>query len=754
MTVIKRESGESPEQSRCCELSFMRTDTNATDTLREGVRPRATKPEDLPLAMKRTSEDRGMSGGLTLIMTRRSNIRVTAATLCACLAASTITAAAQGDTIGTRQHELGNIDVVSSRKAREIKSTAPLHVLTQEQFTRLGVTDIADALHRLPGVTLRDYGGAGGLKTVSVRGFGAQHTGVSYDGVMLSECQSGEIDVSRYSLDNIANLSLVIGDNDDIFIPARHAASAATLTIQTVAPPSADTRPHITAQIKAGSFGHVSPFIRYEQSLSKHFSFSAVGEYVYAENDYPFVVRNVSVVTRERRSNSRMSQGHGEMNFVWSIDRQNRLSGKAYYYDNDRQLPGQVRYYTNLSREQLHDRNAFAQLQYTGRRGEHWAMKWNAKFNWAASEYTDGLYKNGVKDAGYWQREAYTSVCLLYAPAPQWAFDYSADYSYNNLTSSLSTDTRPFRHTILQSATAKYTAGRVTAMARLLHSLYLNDAEDGPGARNMRRLSPSVSLSYRLLNDRELYLRTSYKNIFRAPTFNESYFFHYGSTDLLPESTDQWNVGATWRTTYGNGSSIRLTADGYLNHVKDKIVAVPYNMFVWTNINVGKVLVRGIDATISAEHRFGRPSPAGSKGTDGGPKTGLHRGHALLFTANYSYQRAENRTNPESPYYKNQLAYIPEHSGSAALSYENPWLNMSFHGTAVSRRHANNEHYEGTGMARYAEFGITAYRHLAFGRHRFELRADAKNIFNRHYEVVARYPMPGRNYMFSVCYKL
>ncbi|MGN1263768.1 MAG: TonB-dependent receptor domain-containing protein, partial [Prevotella sp.] len=222
----------------------------------------------------------------------------------------------------------------------------------------------------------------------------------------------------------------------------------------------------------------------------------------------------------------------------------------------------------------------------------------------------------------------------------------------------------------------------------------------------------------------------------RAPTFNESYFFHYGSTTLLPESTDQWNVGLTWRQPYGNGSSVQLTADGYVNHVKDKIVAVPFNMFVWTNINVGKVLARGVDASLEARHRFGSSR------------------HSLIFSANYSYQRVENRTNPESPFYKNQLAYTPEHSGSGALGYENPWLNLSFHGTAVSQRYANNEHYNGTALARYAEFGITAYRGFNFGRHSLELRADVKNLLNRHYEVVKNYPMPGRSWMFSLSYNM
>ena len=111
---------------------------------------------------------------------------------------------------------LHSITVTDKARSKTISTTAPLHVLDSKDILRLGVTDIADALHRLPGITLRDYGGAGGMKTVAVRGFGAQHTGVSYDGIAMSDCQTGEIDVSRYSLENAENISLSIGDNEDI----------------------------------------------------------------------------------------------------------------------------------------------------------------------------------------------------------------------------------------------------------------------------------------------------------------------------------------------------------------------------------------------------------------------------------------------------------------------------------------------------------------------------------------------------------
>ena len=453
------------------------------------------------------------------------------------------------------------VTVTESRRQHEVTSTAPLRVIDREQMLSLGVTDMADALHRIPGVTLRDYGGAGGLKTVSVRGFGAKHTGVSYDGIMLSDCQSGEIDLSRYSLDNVDQLSLVIGDNDDIFIPARNASTSAVLNVQTIS--TTMQKDQVTAQVKGGSFGYISPFLRYEQSIGDKLAVSVVGEYTYAENDYPFQLKNGINTTTEYRTNSRMNSGHGELNVVWNLGKSNRLSGKVYYYDNDRQLPGQVHYYTDLNRERLHDQNFFAQLLYQMHNQKGWSMKWHAKFNWNASIYEDPLYPNAVNDASYWQRETYTSLAVLYTPTEHWAFDFSGDYAFNNLNSNASRtiDTRPYRHTFLNTLTTKYRNNRLTALVRLLYSLYVNDAELGESANNMNRLSPSVSLSYKLLDDQDIYIRASYKNIFRAPTFNESYYFHYGSTNLLPESTDQYNIGVTW-SWKPDVASVQLTADG------------------------------------------------------------------------------------------------------------------------------------------------------------------------------------------------
>ncbi len=655
-------------------------------------------------------------------------------------------AMAQTDTIVGRVHELEGVTVTESQRRHTLTSTAPLHLLDRRDMLSMGITDMADALHRLPGITLRDYGGAGGMKTVSVRGFGAKHTGVSYDGVMLSECQSGEIDLSRYSLDNVEGLSLTIGDNDDIFIPARQSSTPAVLNIETLRMRTDDTRPHLTAQVKQGSFGLISPFVRYEQNLSNRFAFSLVGEYTYADNDYPYSIQNGNETVSDRRSNSRMNSWHGELNFLYQTNRVSRLSGKLYYYDNDRQLPGQVHYYTNLSGEALRDRNAFGQLLYQTRWDDKLSLKWLAKYNWAESVYRDRMMQGGVNDASYWQREVYSSAVLLYTPDERWAMDYSMDYAFNNLNGSSwrTLVGKPYRHTMLQSATAKYQSRRLKVIVRLLLSLYLNGQSEMPAttrqdvqqnsADNMQRLSPSLSVSYKLLADQDLYVRASYKNIFRSPTFNESYYYHYGSTNLKPESTDQLNVGVTYTAPLSRRNMLTVTLDGYYNHVKDMIVAVPQNMFVWTCVNLDKVRSYGLDATMRASRQ-------------------VAEGHQVAVAGSYSYQRVEDRNNPDASTYGYQVAYMPRHQGSLSVSYENPWVNVSLHGTSVSSRWPNNNHYEGTLIAGYTDCGATLWRQFRWHRHQLEARFDLKNVFDKQYEIVANYPMPGRNYQISINYK-
>ena len=87
--------------------------------------------------------------------------------------------------------QLLELEVVSSLKPSSLVASSPLQVMEQGDFLRTGSLSLSDAVKRMTGVDVHDYGGVGGLKTVSVRGLGAKHTAVSYDGVVLADVLFG-----------------------------------------------------------------------------------------------------------------------------------------------------------------------------------------------------------------------------------------------------------------------------------------------------------------------------------------------------------------------------------------------------------------------------------------------------------------------------------------------------------------------------------------------------------------------------------
>ena len=108
----------------------------------------------------------------------------------------------------TTPDTLGTAEVTAARRVAGISTPVSVQRIDSAAFTMRGITDMGDALRRFSGVNLRDYGGAGGLKTVSVRGLGAGHTAVSYDGLCVSDSRQGEIDLGQFAVENLGSIEL------------------------------------------------------------------------------------------------------------------------------------------------------------------------------------------------------------------------------------------------------------------------------------------------------------------------------------------------------------------------------------------------------------------------------------------------------------------------------------------------------------------------------------------------------------------
>ena len=71
------------------------------------------------------------------------------------------------DTVVVRHLEESRITSVA--KPSPTLQSAPVQVMDRTAIERLGVQELHEAVKNLAGVNIRDYGGIGGIKTVSIR---------------------------------------------------------------------------------------------------------------------------------------------------------------------------------------------------------------------------------------------------------------------------------------------------------------------------------------------------------------------------------------------------------------------------------------------------------------------------------------------------------------------------------------------------------------------------------------------------------
>ncbi len=632
-----------------------------------------------------------------------------------------------------REKSLQNVTVNAKKRDFSI-SGSPLQTLNEEILSNISSPSLSDAVKRFSGAMVKDYGGIGGLKTINIRSMGSEHTGVSYDGVSISNCQSGQIDLSNFSLNNVSELSLSIGQNEDIFQPAKIHASAATLFIKTKKNDLTSDKPvFINAFFRGGSYELINPAIMFSQRISESLSYSLYVDYIKSDGEYPFKYKNGNKTIDAKRINSDIESLKSELNIYKNIGKHQSLNTKVYALYSDRGLPGGVIYDNTFSAERLKDKNYFLHLNYENEFSSKIKFKSSLKGNYSWNKHTD-IHTHGFTDNQYTQYEGYATASLLYTPLKSLSFSLSQDYIYNYLKSNIENFVSPERNSSLTSVSAKYSDKYITATATLLNTYIIEESNRYTSADNKKKLSPSFSISYRPFSFTNFRIRTSYKEIFRIPTFNDMYYRVVGNSSLRPETSKQFNSGISWIVTPGRIMQyINISADIYYNIIDDKIVAFPTS-FIWKMMNVSKVKTKGADFNVNTN-------------------INISEKFNISISGAYSYMDAKDKTDKSSNLWNHQIPYTPKHSGNTMLVFENPIINIGYSLIMSSVRYSSNLNIKQNKIPGYYDHSIWIERSFNLKEHKFSLRADAINITDKNYEVIRFYPMPGRSYRFTINYK-
>jgi len=648
-----------------------------------------------------------------------------------------------------RTYYIPEITVSDIYQTREVRSTAPLQIFSKDALKNLNALQVSDAVKHFAGVTVKDYGGIGGLKTISIRSLGAQHTAVGYDGITLTDCQTGQIDLGRFSLDNVDQLSLSNGQSDDIFQPARFFASAGILNIQTLTPQFEDGKhTNISASFKTGSWGLVNPSLLLEQRISRKWTVSANGEWMSSDGHYPYTLyygnEEGDLSSREKRKNTDVQTFRAEAGLYGNFSDKEQWRLKAYYFQSSRGLPNATTFYYTHSSQRLWDKNTFIQSQYKKEFNRQWVFQTSAKWNWSYQRYLDPDYKGstGEIENSYYQQEYYLSGSVLYRLLNNLSFSFSSDGSINTMNANLNDFAHPTRYSWLTAFAGKYVNNWLTLSASALATVIYEQADKGGSAGNHRKLSPYVSASFKPFDKEEFRIRIFYKDIFRLPSFNDLYYGETGNNKLKPENARQYNIGLTYsKDVCPFLPYLSATVDAYYNKITDKIIAYPTkNLAVWSMRNLGSVEIKGIDVTGSVSLQ---------------PCEKLR----INLSGNYTYQRALDVTNSdpaseEGRTYKHQIAYTPRVSGSGQVGIETSWVNLSYSFLFSGKRYAVGQNIAANRLDSYSDHSISASRDFRIKKVTTSLSVEMLNIMNKNYEIVKSFPMPGRSVRatFSVRY--
>lgn len=573
-------------------------------------------------------------------------------------------------------------------------------VIGADYLDRLAPPVVADALTIAPGVAIRQYGGLGGMRTVSIRGGSTAQTLVMLDGIRLSTAQSGTVDLGLIPGSMIGSIDVHRGGAAALF-GANALSGAVDLHLRRF------DRPTAWATIGGGSFDEVHLRAGGGSTIGRTTIGGAI-DVQQAVGGYPFAlpyegrtydvdrvnadVRNINAVVRAASA---------------------RWSALALFRSSQRGLPGPlVDGVIVPSRARLEDLDGILGAKLTMYRKGAWLVDASMSMRSLEQRFLDPeatmMGPTGINER-YKQHDAMLAVQAQRITASD-AWRWSVEGGYASLGGRMLQPEvgRLVVRRSLSAAGAWQRAIDSTVMVRA--ALRLDLLSDAGAA-----LSPLASVRWTPLTD--VALRASWSYNFRPPSFNELYYLNYGTSTLRPERSHALNVGVVWMAT----SWLSAEMDVFGMRTTDQILSVPTNAVAISAQNVGITSAVGIECGARATLWDDR----------------------LMAHWTYTLQDVRDRTGRPA-LDGTLLPYVPQEMIGTGLQYADADVHGGLTWTYVSHRYVLAGEAWSSMVPSYHLLGASVGVLPRLGPWQADVRVQVDNLLDARYDVIKGFPMPGR----------
>jgi outer membrane cobalamin receptor len=597
---------------------------------------------------------------------------------------------------------LEGISVSAFRTPSPIERSGPVSVIDSAGAAARGRLNVTELLWALPSVILKDYGN---LATIGLRGASAEQTLILLDGVRLNSAQDNLFDLTTLPLATAQRIEVVRGSNS-----ALYGANSIGGLVNVITPEPDRFGAQATAGI--GSFGK-----RYLQATHSNWS-DPLGYVVAAglnRTADKFSYRDTSDSVHER-VNSDINSQDVMTKGVFAQDR-HRVSLLGEYNVTRRGSPGPT-FWPPDDSARMDDYRGIVHLSYDLQEAdnarlesrfyhhESWRHYWNPDtLSWVNDTHITTASGASFKQTAYLARWATAIVGL--------------EGGREQLRSTAVGAPLRWTGSGWAEARLRWPAFDIVPMARF-DWLYdsRKRADSVPVRSNTRVINPKLSLSYSGPSWLNLY--ASIGRSFRAPTFNELYWPEDPGTGGNPRLRPEWATSIDLNATARYGSYLSGRLGLWHSSLTDLIQWQPDSAFVFRPVNLDTATITGseLELTVNSKH--------------------------LRVVGHVTYMIA--RSHGKDLIYRPRL--------SLAVSHLLRWrlVQLSWDVRRTGERYTVPDNTDS--LPGFLLFDVGIGVTPTVGRLKAALRGGVRNLFDRKYEMMKGYPIPGRNWYAELEVKL
>jgi outer membrane cobalamin receptor len=571
--------------------------------------------------------------------------------------------------------------VVTASKVEEPAAdvSRQVDIITSRDIEKSGAQDLADVLTNLTSVNISTYGGPNATKTIRMRGSTAAQVLVMVDGRPVNNPRDGETDLSTIPLDNIEKIEVLHGPGSSLY---GSSAMGGVVNIITKNPPRDGMKTELYS-----SFGTARTYT--ERMLNgariANFGYLISGQYQSSEGF---------------RDNSELNAKDCNLKLDYKLNNQNNISLNSGFYKSGVGVPGLVSAPDNDDKQNILKR--FFDLDWSFRPDEQGGFSVKTYQNYDRLEFMES--SPGPYDIANKKDTHTTKVRGLDLQADRQLFESYLLVCGLNYVKNINDSTTSAKHWYY--VRAGYLENHFDFFNKKLNvnlGLRVDDYSNFGTQTN-----PSLSFLYKLNEGIKFHGLVS--RSFRAPTFNDLYWpdegWAKGNPDLRPEKGVTEELGVESRINKYLTSGFTYFHSNY----KQLIQWSDNGSGVYQPMNVSSAVIDGIEC-----------------------KNKISITDNLNLNLDYTFLVARDKDTHK------YLVYQPKNKVDCLLEYKNlNGLTCELKGQFTGQRF-----YDSANTVKIKQFFVLGLSVSKKFRNGLTCFGSIEDIFNRKYQVIRDYPMPG-----------